>query len=55
MGDLLTKSHEQGGFGFGTIGSSLVLASVLIVFIFATRDSSGRAILVLECCPRTAD
>jgi Repeat of Unknown Function (DUF347) len=41
MGDLLTKSHEQGGFGVGTIGSSLVPASVLIVFIFATRDKSG--------------
>jgi len=42
MGDVLTKTHEQGGLGFGTIGSSLVLASVLIVLIFATRDRNRR-------------
>jgi len=37
-GDLLTKTHEKGGFGFGTIGSSLVLASILVFFIlFATK------------------
>ncbi len=33
MGDLLTKSHEKGGFGFGTIGSSLVLAFILVFLI----------------------
>jgi uncharacterized membrane-anchored protein len=33
MGDLLTKSHEQGGLGFGTIGSSAVLMAVLIALI----------------------
>lgn len=32
-GDLLTKTHEKGGLGFGTIGSSLVLVSLLIFFI----------------------
>lgn len=36
MGDLLTKSHKNGGFGFGTVGSSLVLASILIAFILVT-------------------
>jgi uncharacterized membrane-anchored protein len=41
MGDLLTKSHDKGGLGFGTIGSSLVLASVLIVVIVATWDSGN--------------
>jgi uncharacterized membrane-anchored protein len=35
-GDLLTKTHEQGGLGFGTIGSSLILASILIIFILVT-------------------
>jgi uncharacterized membrane-anchored protein len=40
MGDLLTKTHEQGGLGFGTIGSSLVLAAVLVAVIVATRDRS---------------
>jgi uncharacterized membrane-anchored protein len=40
MGDLLTKSHEQGGFGFGTIGSSVVLATVLIaVIVLSSRPS----------------
>lgn len=33
VGDLLTKAHEKGGFGFGTIGSSLVLATILIFFV----------------------
>lgn len=32
-GDLLTKTHEKGGLGFGTVGSSLVLASILVVCI----------------------
>ena len=43
MGDVLTKTHEQGGIGFGTVGASLILASVLIILIFATRnrDQSG--------------
>lgn len=37
-GDLLTKTHEKGGFGFGTIGSSLVLASFLFFFmLLATK------------------
>jgi uncharacterized membrane-anchored protein len=36
MGDLLTKTPEQGGLGFGTIGSSAVLAAVLVVFIAIT-------------------
>ncbi len=34
FGDLLTKSHEKGGLDFGTIGSSLILACLLLVFIF---------------------
>jgi uncharacterized membrane-anchored protein len=43
MGDVLTKTHDQGGLGFGTIGSSLVLGSVLIVLIFATRDRNQQS------------
>jgi uncharacterized membrane-anchored protein len=35
-GDLMTKTHDKGGLGFGTIGSSLVLASVLLALIFFT-------------------
>ncbi len=36
VGDLLTKDPGQGGLGFGTIGSSLVLFSVLLLVIFYT-------------------
>lgn len=36
VGDFLTKTHEKGGLGFGTIGSSLVLATILIFFIVLT-------------------
>jgi len=36
VGDFLTKSHEKGGLGYGTIGSSLVLATILIFFIVLT-------------------
>ncbi|MEJ0096281.1 MAG: hypothetical protein WDN46_23625 [Methylocella sp.] len=42
MGDFLTKSHEQGGLGFGTIGSSLILALILIGLI-AVTTRNGRA------------
>ena len=37
MGDVLTKSHEKGGVGFGTIGSSLVLAAILATVIVVTH------------------
>lgn len=36
VGDFLTKTHEKGGLGFGTIGSSLVLATILILLILFT-------------------
>jgi len=42
LGDLLTKTHEQGGLGFGTVGSSLVLASVLVALVLWTyKKPSG--------------
>ena len=34
MGDSLTKSPAQGGLGFGTMGSSAVLAAILLIFIY---------------------
>ncbi|MCX7088340.1 MAG: hypothetical protein NTV00_09835 [Methylococcales bacterium] len=34
FGDLLTKPLEKGGFDFGTVGASLILGSLLILFIF---------------------
>jgi uncharacterized membrane-anchored protein len=33
LGDFLTKPHEKGGLDFGTIGSSFVLAAVLVAFV----------------------
>ncbi|GFE69129.1 hypothetical protein [Chroococcus sp. FPU101] len=36
LGDFLTKPHIKGGLGFGTIGSSIVLASILAVCILYT-------------------
>jgi uncharacterized membrane-anchored protein len=39
MGDLLTKTPSQGGLGFGTIASSAVLMSILLVLIYwSMRD-----------------
>lgn len=43
VGDLLTKTHEQGGLGLGTIGSSVILASIVIACIlFAARNGKER-------------
>ncbi len=36
FGDLLTKSHDEGGLGFGTIGSSSILAILLVIFVAYT-------------------
>ncbi len=36
LGDVLTKAHEKGGLAFGTIGSSIVLLSILVVCILFT-------------------
>jgi uncharacterized membrane-anchored protein len=41
LGDLLTKSRDKGGFDLGTIGSSLILVSVLVAFILFTSRRSG--------------
>ena len=36
MGDVLTKTREKGGLNFGTIGSSIVLGSILVILILYT-------------------
>jgi uncharacterized membrane-anchored protein len=36
LGDILTKSPAKGGLGYGTIGSSIVLVSILEVCILFT-------------------
>lgn len=39
VGDLLTKTPEKGGLGFGTVGASAVLAVVLVgLIVFTTRQ-----------------
>lgn len=43
FGDVLTKTREHGGLGFGTQGSSLILASVLVVLIAYTMITSKRS------------
>jgi uncharacterized membrane-anchored protein len=42
MGDLLTKAKPQGGLGFGTIGSSFILASILLTLILFTMKTQNR-------------
>jgi len=42
VGDLLTKTPEEGGLGFGTIGSSAVLAAVLLILIILTTRAHAK-------------
>ena len=42
MGDVLTKSKVQGGLNFGTIGSSIVLGSILVILILHTTYNQAK-------------
>jgi uncharacterized membrane-anchored protein len=42
FGDLLTKPAEKGGLGFGTIGSSMILAILLVTFVIYTISVERR-------------
>ncbi len=42
LGDVLTKSHEKGGLDFGTIGSSAILAGILVVLVIAVSVRQKR-------------
>jgi len=33
VGDVLTKGHDKGGLGFGTVGASAILGLVLVAFV----------------------
>ena len=44
FGDLLTKPLDKGGLEFGTVGSSLILAILLVAFVMYTRTREGRAV-----------
>lgn len=41
FGDLLTKPHINGGLGFGTIGSSMVLFAILIITIIYSSNTKN--------------
>jgi uncharacterized membrane-anchored protein len=43
IGDLMTKTHEKGGLDFGTVGSSAVLMTTLIVLIVWTSHKNKKA------------
>jgi uncharacterized membrane-anchored protein len=52
MGDLLTKNPEQGGLGFGTIGSSAALLAVLpILILFSARNARKMRPATAESTP----
>lgn len=42
LGDFLTKPHEKGGLDFGTIGSSAVLAGILLVMIVGASYAQNK-------------
>ncbi|MDE2321153.1 MAG: hypothetical protein KGL31_04455 [candidate division NC10 bacterium] len=44
FGDLLTKPVEKGGLDFGTVGSSLILVSLLATFIIYTNMTEKRVL-----------
>jgi uncharacterized membrane-anchored protein len=46
FGDVLTKTNAQGGLDFGTIGSSLILASILAILIIHTTLNKNRGATV---------
>jgi uncharacterized membrane-anchored protein len=46
FGDLLTKPLEKGGLGFGTIGSSIILAMLLTGFIIYANKQEKQASVV---------
>lgn len=52
FGDLLTKPLEKGGLGFGTVGSSLVLAALMIACLVY---SERRARAILATHPRNPE
>jgi uncharacterized membrane-anchored protein len=43
VGDVLTKSREDGGLAFGTIGSSAILLAILIAFVARSSLKERRA------------
>lgn len=48
FGDLLTKPIDRGGLAFGTIGSSTVLAAILVAMVFQVHRRMQRAAISVE-------
>jgi uncharacterized membrane-anchored protein len=48
LGDLLTKPVSAGGLNFGTIGSSIILASLLLITIIYTTSKAPEHVAVTE-------
>lgn len=48
VGDFLMKSHKDGGLGFGTIGSSGVLVTILIVLVIYTTINLNKNIFAKQ-------
>jgi uncharacterized membrane-anchored protein len=48
FGDLLTKPVEKDGLGFGTVGSSLILAILLVAFVMYTSTRESRTAVNVE-------
>jgi len=42
FGDLLTKSHQNGGLGFGTVGASIFLALILVSMVIYSSIKTKR-------------
>ena len=51
FGDLLTKSPEKHGLGFGTQGSSLILLAILVGLVIYTTLRPGPALPVSAAEP----
>lgn len=45
FGDVLTKSAEKGGLDFGTVGSSAILASILVALLLYTNYADRQGAL----------
>jgi uncharacterized membrane-anchored protein len=46
FGDLLTKPIEKGGLNLGTVGSSIVLAGLLVAFIWYTSRKDRKQFVI---------
>jgi uncharacterized membrane-anchored protein len=43
LGDFLTKPIEHGGLNFGTVGSSMILFSVLVALVVYSSQRTHQA------------